>query len=870
MHINIKSLLENSVLLKTILDSTQDFVFLVEISKGKLVYANDRACQTLEYSLDELINIPIEQWRQPLHGNETYQTHLALIEAQKSMRTFGLITSKSGKKTPVESSLQLITLNDINYNFVMARDISEQIELQKIKENNLITNALKNIKDSAFLFNQEGKVVYANDSACKELQYTQDQLTKMHLLDIDPVADLKLWDNVWAELEAKGSMQIETKHKRKDGSIFSVDVVATLITIDNTHYNLGIARNIEDRKLFEQEMIQKNHELEVLFDNAQTGLMYITGERILIKANPRLAQILGYDSPQEMIGLSMREIHLNEENFIEFGKKNFYSLTNGTNLNVDYPLKRKDGSLIWVTLSGKALDNKIPADLSQGVLWSIQDISESKKYQQEIENQQKKYKSFIDNSSDAIFIANMDGKILEASRQCKNILGYSAKEMINLHVWDLEMIHDKELILENIHRIKEEPLTIKSQYKTKENKIIDVLVNDTHILIDNQDYVYSSIRDITKEVELEKITRKQKEEFESIFETTAEGIAIIDYNTHFLNCNQAFINLIGYSKEEILKKTCKELTLDDDWEKNEKAIKESINTGVKVNIEKRCIHNNGRIISVIANISKLPDENRLLLTLKDLTAFKLLEEQSRMAALGEMMGNIAHQWRQPLNMISTKATGALFQKEMGIFTDEMFVESMETINDSAQYLSKTIDTFKNFVKSSFDKQYITTTVQEEIDLAYKIEKATLKNNYIELITEICETPLPLYAPEGELSQVLINILNNAKDILKEKDEEYEKWIKMSLFQDEQKYTITIEDNGGGIPPEILPKIFEPYFTTKHQSSGTGLGLHMSYKIITESLKGSIIADNTINGALFTIKIPASQSKTTSIFLTSEN
>lgn len=106
----------------------------------------------------------------------------------------------------------------------------------------------------------------------------------------------------------------------------------------------------------------------------------------------------------------------------------------------------------------------------------------------------------------------------------------------------------------------------------------------------------------------------------------------------------------------------------------------------------------------------------------------------------------------------------------------------------------------------------------------------------------------------ELDQVIINILNNAKDILKDKNIE-NSWIKLKLSKENGNVIISVEDNGGGIPDNVMPHIFEPYFTTKHQSQGTGLGLHMSYKIVTESLHGNLYAINTLNGAKFYIEFP---------------
>ena len=149
---------------------------------------------------------------------------------------------------------------------------------------------------------------------------------------------------------------------------------------------------------------------------------------------------------------------------------------------------------------------------------------------------------------------------------------------------------------------------------------------------------------------------------------------------------------------------------------------------------------------------------------------------------------------------------------------------------------------------------------DEIKMTMTLVKATYENNYIAIDLDLYDEPLNCVIPGGELTQVLMNILNNTKDILKENTNEDDRWVKIKLIHKDNKGIITIEDSAGGIPSDVLPKIFEPYFTTKHQSQGTGLGLHMSYKIVTESLGGLIYASNSENGAIFTIEIPLENKK----------
>ena len=232
--------------------------------------------------------------------------------------------------------------------------------------------------------------------------------------------------------------------------------------------------------------------------------------------------------------------------------------------------------------------------------------------------------------------------------------------------------------------------------------------------------------------------------------------------------------------------------------------------------------------------------------------FKLME-QAKMVSLGEMIGNIAHQWRQPLSIISSATSGMQVQKQMNILTDEEFLNSCKVINNNTQYLSKTIDTFRDFIKE--DKSIKDILLQERIDKVLEIITPSLKGNHINLINKIdYSDPIKMILNIGELDQVIINIINNAKDILVERKIEH-KIITLDLDKQQDKIIISIEDNGGGIPDDIMPRIFEPYFTTKHQSIGTGLGLHMSYKIVNESLNGDLYVENTKNGAKFFIELP---------------
>ena len=237
----------------------------------------------------------------------------------------------------------------------------------------------------------------------------------------------------------------------------------------------------------------------------------------------------------------------------------------------------------------------------------------------------------------------------------------------------------------------------------------------------------------------------------------------------------------------------------------------------------------------------------------------IIAQQSKMAAMGEMIGNIAHQWRQPLSSISTTATGMKLQKEMNILEDNFLIHGLEQINKSVQYLSNTIDDFRNFFKPNKNK--IKFKIQETIDKVINLVDSQFKSNGIKIIKSGDDLTINNF--ENELIQVIINILNNSRDELIKKDSNYEKLIFINVSKDKKNLLLEINDNAGGIPEDIIGRIFEPYFTTKYQSQGTGIGLYMSSEIIHKSMNGKISVKNitfdyeekSYEGALFSVLIP---------------
>jgi len=243
-----------------------------------------------------------------------------------------------------------------------------------------------------------------------------------------------------------------------------------------------------------------------------------------------------------------------------------------------------------------------------------------------------------------------------------------------------------------------------------------------------------------------------------------------------------------------------------------------------------------------ANLEKRVEEE----IAKNEQSSRIMFRQSRLASMGEMMANIAHQWRQPLSELSID----LFKMKQNLEDKDEFLDTYEHAKQVIKNMSNTIDDFRNFFNAN--KPVENFLVSSCVDDAMIMLKGTLDRNDIKIDVK-SQKNVFVYGHQSELTQVFMNILINAKDAFKNSEIKSKK-IQISIKSNDKFAIIDIKDNAGAIKDEIMERIFEPYFTTKHKSSGTGLGLYMS-KMIVEHMKGEIIAENLKNWVNFKIILP---------------
>jgi len=489
--------------------------------------------------------------------------------------------------------------------------------------------------------------------------------------------------------------------------------------------------------------IDKSAILNDLFDNTYVGILVVDANRNILLVNERCSELFGYQKG-ELVGKNAKELHSNTKEYLRFGEIAFNHVFDKKPMSVNFQLKKKDDTLFWVKISGDPIKHK------DYVLWTIVDITETYKIQEQLIEQTKLLQTVINETPYPIVLKNYDAKFILVNEATAKLYKSTPEQMIGKD--DGDYIPDKKMadfFRKNVQEIMDEGET-----KVVYEDSIDVETNTTR---------------------------------------------------HYMSIKKPFKNNEGQSFILVLANDITELT-----NKNEELIKKE----------------------------------------------KLFFQQSKMAAMGEMISNIAHQWRQPLSMISTAATGAKLQNELNLLGKEELNNILDNINLSTQHLSNTINDFRNYFQK--DKKEIEFNLEEAWEETINIINIRIRSHNINIIKEFNIQNIKSF--KNEFIQIFMNIINNSVDALQEIEKK--RYILIETTSNKMEIIIKIKDNAGGINPNIIEKIFDPYFTTKHQAQGTGIGLYMTEEIIVKHLNGSIYAENVEfqiegekqKGVQFTIKL----------------
>ena len=493
---------------------------------------------------------------------------------------------------------------------------------------------------------------------------------------------------------------------------------------------------------------------------------------------------------------------------------------------------------------------------------SINDmITSIKKSRSILKKEQDRLEYLLELSPIAVRIAKNKGQdVIFANKAYSKLLRIDEKNTIHKNPKDYyadNTVYDNIVhALDNDEKIYNELVKLNI-----EDEIIWALASYININFDGEKAIIGWFYDVSNEKNNEKKLYEALELQTTIFDNS--GYLIIRTNKEGIiqQMNKEAIELLGYEPDELIaKSTPEKFHLKSEVEQKAKEFSQEllidIEPGFDVFVIKSKLNmineyewiyvtKEGKHIPVLLSVSALKNKDNeiygYLGVARDISQSKLIESQAKLASMGEMIGNIAHQWRQPLSVISTIASGIKVKSEFDILKESELLHDMSNIIEQSQYLSKTIDDFRSFINNNNEKENI--PISTLIEKTMSILKSSMVNNNIDVVLDIKED-IVIHGFENQLIQALINIINNSKDAIKDHiHNSQDKYIFIQTHKTNDNLVLVIKDNGGGIKQNVIDKIFDPYFTTKHKSVGTGIGLSMSYQIIIEHHNATI---NVIN------------------------
>ncbi|MBU0632195.1 PAS domain S-box protein [bacterium] len=669
----------------------------------------------------------------------------------------------------------------------------------------------------------------------------------------------------------EGSNFFEWEHQTFDGKTFAADVLLTRLEFGGQILAQATVRDISERKRSEMLLKQERDFSAKLIENAPVIILVLNEEGKIVRFNHFMETISGY-TQNDVKGKDWFSTFLPKEH-IEKTKKLFFQTIDDmqTNGHINSILT-KDGTEKIIEWYNKRLTDAHNNTI--GILSIGLDITRYKQIENELHRSEEHFRTLVESTNDLLWEVDANGRYTYISPQIETMLGYRPQEILGKSPFELMPPEEAQ----RVGSIFKECVNQRAPIVMLNN--INICKNGTQKIFETSGVAffdkignfsgYRGIdRDITRHQLTEQTLHDSEEKFRSITASAQDAIVMMDNDGKISYWNIAAEKIFGHTEKEAIGQMLHTFITPKRFLAAHKiGFSHFKRTGegpaVGKTLELIGVKKDGTEFPIELSLSanKINGMWNAIGIIRDITERKEMEQelkqkeemmisQSRQAAMGDMIAMIAHQWRQPITVISMVANNIEVNIEL---EDEITTEELkrmaDVISEQTQHLSKTIDDFRNFFKPNQDK--VQTTIGNVMEETLKIIGTSLKNNNI-AVTIINNSETELLTYSNQLLQVFLNILGNAKDILLCRMVADAK-VTVTINETKDSIVTTICDNGGGIPDNAIKRLGEPYFTTK-KNDGTGLGLYMSMTIVAKHLNGSLTWENRDDGACFIVTLP---------------
>jgi PAS domain S-box-containing protein len=734
----------------------------------------------------------------------------------------------------------------------------------------------------------DGTYLDVNEGFTKLTGFTREDAIGKTSLELGIWCDPEERSRLVKALTSAGYVEsFEARFRTKTGEVGIGLMSARVLRMGEEAVILSITRDITERKKLDESLNRSEEQYRIIFENAVEGFFQSTVEGRFLRVNRALATMCGYNTPEEMIAAIT---DIGEQHYVcPEDREKFIALLNrqGVIENFEHQAYRKDGSTFWVSVSARAVRGADSCILyCEG---SHVDIDERKHAEGRLIDATEQYRSLFDTSTNAILIRDRSGIITMVNRAALDLLGAKSEQDLLGRTY-LEFVHpgDRPLSASRVKRIFEiaaDPGSVTKQdadtIRPREHRMVTlrgdaIEVESTGVAFHykGEFYIQGIFRDITARRQAEDKLRETEKKYRELAESLPQVIFEIDSKGNLLYLNQKGSDLFGYTPADLADgfNVLDAFVLED---------REAIARNIALNLqghrhlknEYTAIRKDGTTVPVEISASRVMHEEApigIRGVLLDLTPARRaheererlesqLQQAQKMEAIGALAGGIAHDFNNILSAI------------IGYTELAMFNEGAEHCRAELKQALLAANRARDLIKQilAFSRQTDEERMPIRVGLVtkecVKFLRATIPST-IEIKTRIDEKSGTVLANSVELHQIIMNLCTNALHAIGDRGGTLE--IAVREVQIDQPQTqgaiglevgpyvrVSVKDTGGGIPPEIIGKIFDPYFTTKAKGVGTGLGLAVVHGIVRKS--GGAIQVETVpgQGSTFHILLP---------------
>lgn len=564
-----KKAAERDILLinKALNNSTEATYIMI---KNRFIQVNDGACKMLGYTHQEfatmtLYDIDPDATEENIQDTSTNLKKYAVHRLERRHRT------KDGRILDVEIVASFFEHDGLTYVFAASRDITEQ---KKAREELLLKEfALNTIKEAVYLIDEDSMFHYVNECACTALGYSKEELLSMGVVDIDPNISIELWREHWGDIQRLKTTLSSTQHKRKDGSLYPIEVSSNYFEYNGVEYSLAIGRDITERKLLEEQ--KDNERMKLFFERQLVGMAIVSSDKKWLQTNKKLQEMLGY-THEELEGHTC--VELTHPDDIVADLELFGQLING-NIE-DYMFEkrffRKNGTIVYTNLAVSCVRNE---DRSVNyVLVLLEDITERKQFEEKLQEHKVQLASIISTIPDLIWVKNTEGAYLICNPALERFFGMPTSEIIGKTDYDFMNTEAADNCKQSdLDAISSGAITLSYEPFVYPQSIINGILEIRKISIFMPNGKFMGVlgigRDITERKVMEEKIANSYIFLNQLIDSIPDPIFVKDKQHVWVLLNQAFCELIGQSRESLIGKSDYDFFSKEEadvfWEKDE-------------------------------------------------------------------------------------------------------------------------------------------------------------------------------------------------------------------------------------------------------------------------------------------------------------